>query len=247
MKDLNWSEEMVETIQKVSDDLPRDAVDLFEEDSESLTVYLRSEAFLDDLLENDDPLSLDPKLLFFVLFEQFKRKIDENPDFQQEMASILKETGSDIWPTDRTFHFFEDEKLIDYLTDMLNTFVHTDQVYQLPGKGDDEYQYVFEMLEAAQDSSDTEAFQIFCHIGNYSLYLTGIFPEWIRYRHEYKNRPMDVESYRNYGKTFFDRASKHRLAKRNDLQPVLSKLSEGYDLVRSSIELIFTRILPAFK
>ncbi|MFB6345539.1 MAG: hypothetical protein ABEK50_07190 [bacterium] len=75
--------------------------------------------------------------------------------------------------------------------------------------------------------------------------MTGVFPDYIRYRHERKNRPMDVDSYCDYGRTYYEKASKHRLARKKSMEPVLKKLARGYDLVRTSLELMFKRLVPA--
>lgn len=249
MKDSDWSDdldEIIEVVDSVSPQIDEQAKNLFREDHQSLKVYLGSQSFFEDLMAEDSSVRLSPEILFFIMYEQFKRKLRDESSFQKLMIENMKENGADQISSEVSPEFFEDQSLIQYLVTMLKRFVKTNDVYKLPVNDDKRYKYVFEMLEASRDSSDTESFQIFLHIGNYSLFLTGLFPEWIRYRHEHKNRPMDIDSYRKYGKTFFDRASNHRLARRRKLEPVLSKLSKGYDFVRSSVELIFRRMLPAF-
>lgn len=242
-----WADDMLQLVQEISDDLPPEAEALFRDDPESLEIYLGSEAFLEDLLAWPDPLNIEPETFFYILFRQFRRKLETHPSFQQRFRKLVSETAGDV---DRSLggpSFFEDRELIVYLVDLLRQFVRREDVYQLPTDPDREYRYVFEMLEASLDSNDHETFQIYRHVGNYSLYLTGLFPDWIRHRHRYKDRPMDVDSYRDYGKTFYERAANHRQAEDRQLRTVLNKLNRGYDLVRGSLELIFKELIPAFQ
>src|SRR5437867_2057529 len=49
--------------------------------------------------------------------------------------------------------------------------------------------YFFEMLAALQTADDTTSFYIRAHIGNHSLFLSGVFPDRIRFRAESKGFP----------------------------------------------------------
>jgi len=190
---------------------------------------------------------VDAEIFFAILFKQFQRRIEQDDGFRERFRSLLDEAPGSDWTIDHTRDFFEDEELIQYLVDMLQRFMKTEEVYQLPGQTDEECRYIFEMLDAAADADRSQTFQIFCHIGNYSLYLTGVFPDWLQHRHRYKNRPVDINSYRNFGKAYFERAANHELARKRRLTPILTKLHNGYDLVRTSLNIIFTEISPAFQ
>lgn len=242
-----FSDQLVDLVKNVSDDLPEDAENLLSEDPSSLREYLGSEPFLNDLRSYSSHLRLGTDVFFFILFHQLRRKFREEEQFRIDFKNSLSETTDRNWKQSTIQSFLADQQLTIYLVNMLDDFIDTRNVHSMPTSEDKEYHYVFEMIEASQNSSDTEAYRIFCHIGNYSLYLTGIFPDWIRYRHERKNRPMKVDDYSDYGKTYFKRASNHRLAKEKHMKPVLKKLSQGFDLVRTGLELLFKRIVPAFE
>ena len=49
--------------------------------------------------------------------------------------------------------------------------------------------YFFEMLGALQTADDMTSFYIRAHIGNYSLFFSGIFPDRIRFRAELRGFP----------------------------------------------------------
>lgn len=243
--DPGFSDELVDLVKTVSDRFPDEAEDLLREDTQSLKVYLASEAFLEDLLTDNSPIDVGTDVFFLVLLYQLQRKINEDERFQRDFLHQLRDTSDRSWSKSTVETFLDDQHLIFYLVEMLDRFIDAEELYNLPTRDDGECRYVFEMIEASRDSNDSERYQIFCHIGNYSLYLTGVFPDYIRYRHERKNRPMDVDSYCDYGKAYYEKASKHRLAKKKSMEPVLRKLSRGYDLVRTSLELMFKRLVPA--
>lgn len=243
--DPDFRDDLVDLVKSVSDTFSEDAEDLLREDQRSLRQYLGSEAFLEDLLAEELAIDLPTDYFFFILFHQLYRKFQDEETFEQDFKEALNSRSNQTWETSSIRQFLEDERLLFYLVNMLGDFVETEQVHQIPSLDDREFHYVFEMIEASRTSTDSQSYRIFCHIGNYSLYLTGVFPDWIRYRHERKNRPMDVNDYSDFGKTYFNKASKHRLARKQRMEPVLKKLSEGYDLVRTSLEMLFKRVLPA--
>lgn len=243
--DPGFSDELVDLVKTVSDQFPDEAERLLREDGQSLQVYLASEAFLEDLFSGDLAVDVGSDVFFLVLLYQLQRKINEEEHFQRDFLRHLRETSDRNWSRSTVKSFLDDEHLILYLVEMLDQFVDAEKLHNLPTQDDEQYHYVYEMIEACRDSEGSERYEIFLHIGNYSLYLTGVFPDYIRYRHERKNRPMDVDSYCDYGKTYYEKASKHRLARKKSMEPVLKKLARGYDLVRTSLELMFKRLVPA--
>lgn len=248
MKDsFPQADQLLDVVRSVSPDVHREAGELFEEDTESLRTYLRSDAFWQDLLSHTSPVQMDADVFFYLLFERFRRKLDRDEEFREAFARTLRESSDQNWDLQRTSRFLNDRDLILYLVQMLNHFVRTDRLYQLPTEKGENARYIVDMIQSSVDSDKHESFQIFCHIGNYTLYLTGVFPDWIRHRHRYKNRPMNLDSYRTYGQTYYERAASHSMADRRQLRSVLTKLAEGFDPVRSMISVVFRRLVPAFE
>ena len=58
-----------------------------------------------------------------------------------------------------------------------------------------------------------------------------MIPEYIKYRYEYKRRPVDKQYYVGFGKAYYGLASEHTNARRNRLTGTLSQLSEGFEVV----------------
>jgi hypothetical protein len=101
--------------------------------------------------------------------------------------------------------------------------------------------YFFEMLSAIGTADDRTRFVLRLHVGNYSLFLAGVFPDRIRSRAERRGAP-GLSYYEGLGRTNFRLASDHPLARRYDLSPVLCTLSERFDTARRALNDISERL-----
>ena len=101
--------------------------------------------------------------------------------------------------------------------------------------------YFFEMLAALQTADDRTSFQIRVHIGNHSLFLSGVFHERIRFRAEHRGFP-DLRYYESLGRAQYRSASDHKLAQRYDLAEVLLTLSERFNTTRRALNEISDRL-----
>jgi hypothetical protein len=101
--------------------------------------------------------------------------------------------------------------------------------------------YFFEMLSALNEADDRTSFFIRAHIGNYSLFFSGVFPDRIRFRAEARGFP-DVKYYDSLGRTHFRAASDHRLAEKYDVAQIFSTLSERFETTRRALNDIADRL-----
>jgi len=101
--------------------------------------------------------------------------------------------------------------------------------------------YFFEMLAALQTADDRTSFHIRVHIGNHSLFLSGVFPERIRSRAEKRGFP-DLKYYEALGRSQYKVASDHRLAQRYELSSILNTLSERFETTRLALNDIADRL-----
>jgi hypothetical protein len=78
-------------------------------------------------------------------------------------------------------------------------------------------------------------------IGNHSLFLSGVFPERIRFRAEKRGFP-DLKYYETLGRSQYKAASDHRLAQRYELSNILHILSERFETTRLALNDISDRL-----
>ena len=106
--------------------------------------------------------------------------------------------------------------MADYVAEVLAEFSRTERARCVVPGQTTPLDYFFEMLAALQTADDRTSFLIRVHIGNYSLFLSGVFPDRIRFRAEARGFP-DLKYYEALGRTQYRAASDHRLAQRYEL------------------------------
>jgi hypothetical protein len=135
----------------------------------------------------------------------------------------------------------DDRSVADYVAEVLCEFSRTERSRcVLPGRHDP-LEYFFEMLAALTNADDRTSFYIRTHIGNHSLFLSGVFPERIRFRAENRGSP-DLKYYEALGQANFRVASDHRLAEKYALAPILSILGEKFQVARLALNDVAERL-----
>ncbi len=174
-------------------------------DPEMRDMILDQDNLRDVILDNPKFLHITPHLYFYVLVRQ-----------------TLRRAGID------------DRQLSDYVAEVLTDFTDTDGCRQsLPDNVKDS-SYLFEMMAALQAADDQTAFQIRAHIGNRSLFMTGIFAENLQERTWRKGAP-DISYYEQMGAANFLAASHHRLADEFEVTEVYEKLGERFHETRIAL------------
>ena len=128
-----------------------------------------------------------------------------------------------------------DKKVINYIANLLSLFVRTDRLHRIHRHDKQTHHYLTDMIQEAANADTRRQFLIYSHIGNYSLYLTGIFPQWIEYRRRYKNRPVSTQFYIDFGREYYERASSHTMAREYDLGEVFFRLSIMFEVYKEAL------------
>jgi hypothetical protein len=134
----------------------------------------------------------------------------------------------------------KDRPLADYVASVLAEFSHLERT-RCTVKGEVK-DYFFEMLAALQAADDTTGFYIRAHIGNQSLFMSGVFPDRIRFRAERKGSP-NLTYYEGLGSANYRVASDHRLARKYDLDGIFSTLSERFHETRLALNDLRERLV----
>jgi hypothetical protein len=181
-------------------------------DPETRDSILDDDHLFHALLEHRGCLRVSNRLYFFVI-----------------VRHVLKDAGID------------DHDVADYTAEMLSEYSDLERTRcHVPGGGP--MDYFFEMLAALQTADERTSFYIRAHIGNHSLFLSGVFPQRIRYRAERKGFP-GLSYYEELGRSNFRIASDHRLASRYELAPIYSTLSERFQETREALNDMSERLV----
>ena len=182
-------------------------------DEESRDMILDNEALLHAILEHRNCLRISTHFYFYILVRQ-----------------VFRRSG------------IEERKVADYVAEVLADFSKAEQM-QLRVNGQERpLDYFFEMLSALQTADDTTRFFIRAHIGNHSLFMSGVFPDRIRYRAEYKGAP-DLRYYEELGVANYRAARDHRLAHKYDVAEVYDVLAERFKTTRRALNDLGERLI----
>jgi hypothetical protein len=135
----------------------------------------------------------------------------------------------------------ENREVADYVAEVLANYSRIENTRCLLGGKPQPLDYFFEMVAALEQADDHTRFFIRTHIGNHSLFLSGIFPGRIRYRAERKGAP-NLKYYEELGRANFRVASDHRLAHKYDLASIFGTLSERFHATRLALNDLTDRL-----
>ncbi|MDX2226911.1 MAG: hypothetical protein SFY92_07470 [Verrucomicrobiae bacterium] len=136
----------------------------------------------------------------------------------------------------------DDRNLADYVASVLEEFVQTAHLHRIPEAPGLPLHYLSDMLIQIRNSSPDVAFAIQAHIGNFTLFLSGVFHESIEHRARYRSSPP-LDFYESMGRTQFQVLAHHRLAREFELETVYDRLARQFVEVRGVVSSISDRLM----
>lgn len=128
-----------------------------------------------------------------------------------------------------------ERRVINYLANLLAVFVASHRLHRVEDVDAEDTQYLVDLLEEAVDADERRRFMVHAHVGNYALYLSGVFEKWIESRHRYGRRPVDAGYYADLGSASFGQAATLPPAREYDLTDVFVRLSLMFDPYRTAL------------
>ncbi|MHC4752722.1 MAG: hypothetical protein ACYTFW_22980 [Planctomycetota bacterium] len=193
----------------------------------SLTKKSKSnQAVLSDLLTDSDcrdSILDDHSLLYSIIKNKGVSKISPFLYFYILTRKAFLHNGID------------DRDITDYVASMLAQFSCTRRAHSISQQHMQSYHYLFDMLQDAIAASSFEAFLIRSHLGNYALFMTGIFPDRIYRKSTYGRKSPGFEYYEEMGKNSYRIASQHEAALKFRLEEILSRLATEFRTIRIAL------------
>jgi hypothetical protein len=127
-----------------------------------------------------------------------------------------------------------DPQLVAYVAHLLSEFCDVEQLYQLKSAAGRTLSDVGEMLLESDPifgpapSFDRER-QVRKHIGDYTLFFTGMFPESINHLRMRRNRLENFVDWMKAGKESYYIVSKFEFFEYSKVAPLFAKLSENFE------------------
>src|SRR3954453_10653729 len=191
-------------------------------DHVSLVDLLSDQATRDSVLDH-------PRLIDAILSNAGHLSISSHFYFYVLARHVLRQAGID------------DRKLADYVASLLETFSRANG-WQAPHLAEDcGRQYITDMLIALTRVTPEQAFLLRAHVGNYSLFISGIFHENTQ-RRSRRGAP-DVKFYEQIGRANYQMVASHATARRCELNDVYEELAERFREVRLALNQLSDQLL----
>jgi hypothetical protein len=138
----------------------------------------------------------------------------------------------------------DDRELADYLAALVLEFGDHDRHTRIRSVDDESYHYLVDMVEdlAGLDDAGERGFLLRVHLGNYSLWLAGLFPDYIEARRSRKGGP-DLLYYDELGRQGFLLASEHHLAERFGVATLYRSAADRFPTLRAAFNRLSDRVL----
>ena len=127
-----------------------------------------------------------------------------------------------------------DRLLADYLAAIVVHFGTRDRAARLGESDDQIYAALADLLHDVNDPDARRAFLVRAHLGNYALWLSGIFPDYVEQRRWNRGGPQ-LEYYEEMGRRGFQLASEHRMAEEHGLAPLYAAAADRFGLLRLAL------------
>ena len=173
-------------------------------DRETLDTVLDHESLVDAILSQPNQLAISPQFYFYILIRR-----------------VLKETG------------ITDRKTSDYIASLLETFSRTARMKSPMDETAGPIQYLSDMLLALNKATPAQEFLLRAHVGNYSLFITGIFRESVERRS--KRGAPDFSFYEEMGRMNYSVVAHHAVARSCDLADIFQALAGQFHEIRLAL------------
>ncbi|MDZ7364166.1 MAG: hypothetical protein ONB46_26160 [candidate division KSB1 bacterium] len=175
-------------------------------DAEMRDAMLDHPRLLEYLLEVRQTTSISPFLYFYVLVRHALREFK-----------------------------IDDRAVSDYVASLLAEFGQGNRMHRIDRKAANEYKYLVDLMAELLDANSEQTFYVQSHLGNYALFMTGIFPDHVYHRAKYHPPSPDFSYYEQVGSVNFQRASQHRIAEKYCLADILDLLGQQFRQVRLAL------------
>jgi hypothetical protein len=184
-----------------------------------------------------------------------RRLTSEGPDPLLDAPDLLERlltVRTMLVPSDALFFYVlvrhalrgagvDDRDLADYLAAMLLDFGQRDRAWRVDWNDDQRHRYLVDIMADLEATDGPRRFKVMVHLGNYALWLAGLFPDYIAARHLRKAGP-GVGYYDALGRRGFGMASDHVLAGEYGLAAVLKTAAERFPSLRGALNGVSDRV-----
>ena len=179
--------------------------------------------------EGVDGILDDPRTLNALLTEEDVRARPELVFYVLVRQSLLERGVDDLVTA-------------DYVASMLVGFGRRRRAYRISESGEEEYGYLVDLMHQLSEANAREAFMIRAHMGNFALWLSGLFPDYLEGRERRRGAPS-LSYYERVGSSGFEMAAQSPEAGALGVRGVLSGVARHFSRVRGALNRVSDRYL----
>ena len=135
-----------------------------------------------------------------------------------------------------------DRTLADYVAAILLHFGMGNRATRVGDSDDEIYTTLAELSQAIESADAPRSFLVRAHLGNYALWMSGVFPDFIETRRWRRGGP-DLDYYEEMGRRGFSLAADHRLAAQHGLTALFEAAAERFPVLRQALNNISDALL----
>lgn len=136
----------------------------------------------------------------------------------------------------------DDRETADYVASLVLNFGRGTRAYRISDETDEEFHYLVDLVTRMEEVEGRRAFLLRTHLGNYSLWISGLFPDYLQARVQRKGAPP-ISYYETMGSTGFRMAARSPQAQSLGVEDVLREVARDFSGVRSALNRISDRYL----
>ena len=136
----------------------------------------------------------------------------------------------------------EDRALADYVASLVLGFGRGARAYRLSDEADEEFHYLVDLVAEMDGAGDRRAFLLRVHMGSYSLWITGLFPDFLEARVQRRGAPP-IRYYEEMGAVGYRMAAESREAEALGMDGLFRDVAIHFRQVRSALNRVSDRFL----
>jgi hypothetical protein len=132
--------------------------------------------------------------------------------------------------------------IADFVASVVLAFTRTERSYRISEETEEEFHYLVEMIEQIRTAEERRAFLLRAHMGNYSLWLAGLFPDYLETRVRCRGAPS-IDYYDRTDRTGYLLASESPRAAALGVNQVFEDVARSFTGVRTALNRLSDRYL----
>lgn len=128
----------------------------------------------------------------------------------------------------------DDRGIADYVSSIVIHFGLAQRAFRIADSDDQTYSTLVDLAHDVDDPDARRSFLVRTHLGNYALWVSGLFPDYVEQRRWRRGGP-DLEYFEEMGRQGFQLAADHRLAEQYGLASLYATAAQHFGLLRGAL------------